>query len=341
MLPMAVNAQDEQFSGHKGIDLNVEAGPDFSLQSGGPTTFSAKLEVGKKFNKNFYFGVGGGVSTGGGATSFPILGVFRTYFPMESTKVIPTVAVKGGYALADEGNAIVSLSPGVIIPISPSVDFLPGLEYTAGFVKGGTSHSLGVHVGVGIHRSASGKKKPWKPTRENGLQYAIDLVTRTPWNIEDGNGIVNLNLLAMYKMDNNISFGVGLGYGDGSHPYSDEGTYSDETSIDTDFYTFFVRGKYRLHEGTVSPFASVDLGTRFLSDIGDEKQKSMTYFITPAVGLSFKVAGNSYLDVRAGYELATAPVKTDDRYGNKAAGLTIGLTFTHTMKFFSGDNKLF
>lgn len=339
---MALTAQNEQFSGHKGIDLNVEAGPDFSLQKGGSTSFSAKVEVGKKFNKNFYFGVGGGLSTGAGSTSFPIQGIFRTYFPMESTKVLPTVAVKGGYALADEGLAIVSITPGVIIPISPSVDFIPAIDYTVGFPKGGTTHGLGVHVGIGIHKGANSKKKPWKPTRENGLQYAIDAVTRTPWNIEDGNGIVNLNLLAMYKMDNNISFGVGLGYGDGSHPYKDEeDKYYDDASIDTDFYTFFVRGKYRLHEGKVSPFASVDLGTRFLSDTGNEKQKSMTYFLTPAVGLSFKVAGNSYLDVRAGYEIATAPIKTDDRFGNKAAGLTIGLTFTHTMKFFSGKDKLF
>lgn len=337
---LAAMAQDEpQMQGHRGLDFSVEAGPLFTLNSGGATSFNANVEVGKKFNKNFYFGVGGGISVFGESTSFPIKGMFRAFMPSHKTKVLPYIGVGGGYAISDAGCPFVELAPGVLIPISPCVDLKAGISYNASFGDGYTAHGLGVHVGLNIHSStaASNKpKKPWAPTRKQGLQYVIELAAREPWNFTDA-GTVGLNVLGMYKWDDNISFGVGLGYGDGHFPYKYD-KYDRTDAYPSKYYNVFVRGKYRMSENKIAPFASVDLGAHFLTDeheagnyqIHDNIGKGTVLFAIPAVGVSFKVAGNSYIDVKAGYELATSPVK-GDKFSGKMPGINIGVSFTHTM----------
>lgn len=331
---LAVTAQSkQQFEGHRGLDFNLELGPDFNLQGGG-TTFSAKMDVGKKFNKNFYFGVGAGILTGGGASSYPIFGTFRTYIPSSKTKIIPTAAIRGGYVLNSDC-PFLAIAPGVIFPISSGVDLTAGLEYRASFMDGTTGHELGVNIGLGLHKSTNGKKKPWAKTRERGLQYVIDASTKSPWSMGDDNGNVNLNIAAMYKY-NNISFGLGFGVGGGRWPYDQQ--YSDNGNVDPTFYDVFLRGKYRLSDNKISPFASVDVGMRMLEDLEDTK--SSVVYVTPAVGFSFKVAGNSYIDVKAGYEIGSSAVEERDGIEAKSSnGISIGVSFTHTMNVLTG--KLF
>lgn len=193
------------------------------------------------------------------------------------------------------------------------------------------SHSSKNIVALISALTTASNRKPWAPTRDRGLQYVIELATRAPWNIEDENGTIGINVLGMYKWDDNISFGVGLGYGDGNHPYKDE-QYGDDdgTHVSSKYYNVFVRGKYRVSESKVAPFASVDLGTRVLAEKPDNIGKSLVMFAIPAVGVSFKVAGNSYIDVKAGYEFATSPVK-GDKLSGKTPGINIGISFTHTM----------
>lgn len=333
---VAANAQSEpQMQGHKGLDLNIEVGPAFSLQKDGGTSFAAKLDVGKKFNKNFYFGVGGGITTGGGS-SYPIFGTLRTYLPSVNTKIIPTAAIRGGYSI-NADCPFVAIAPSVLFPISGCVDLSAGVEYTAGFKDGSTAHSLGVNVGLSLHKSANSVKKPWAPTRERGLQYVIDVSERGTV----GEHAIALNAMAMYKWNHNISFGAGLGYGWGIFPYEYwDNSYGFESSIDTGYLNLFIRGKYSLSdENKVTPFVSVDLGTHLLSNghEGDEisdneiKDNKAVLFVTPAVGLSFKMAGNSWLDVKAGYEFSSAAVKTGDGFTSKTSGIAIGVSFTHTM----------
>jgi len=328
---VAANAQSEpQMQGHKGLDLNIEVGPAFSLQKDGGTSFAAKLDIGKKFNKNFYFGVGGGITTGGGS-SYPIFGTLRTYLPSVNTKIIPTAAIRGGYSINTDC-PFVAIAPSVLFPISGCVDLSAGVEYTAGFKDGSTAHSLGVNVGLSLHKSANSVKKPWAPTRERGLQYVIDASTKSPWSMGKDNGNINFNIAAMYKYDNNISFGLGVGFGGGRWPYDEK--YSDNANVNPTFYDFFLRGKYRLNAEKISPFASVDVGMRMLEEMDDNK--SSVVYVTPAVGVSFKVAGNSYIDVKAGYEIGSSAVKESDGIKAKSCnGIAIGVSFTHTMNILT------
>lgn len=329
---LTATAQSEsQFRGHSGLDLNVELGPDFGLQKGGGTSFSAKLDVGKKFNKNFYFGLGGGISTGEGVTTYPIFGTLRTYLPSTESKIIPTAAIRGGYVL-DSDCPFIAIAPGIIFPISESIDLTAGLEYTASFMDGMTGHTLGVHVGLGIHKNTNGIKKEWAPTREHGLQYVIDASSKSPWSMGTDNGNISLNIAAMYKYDNNISFGLGFGFGGGRWPC--EVDYEDDANVNPTFYDVFLRGKYRMNADKISPFASVDVGIRMLEDMDDNK--SSVVYITPAVGISFKVAGNSYIDVKAGYEIGSSAVEENEYIKAKSCnGITIGVSFTHTMNLLT------
>lgn len=341
------NAQDSQYKGHHGLDFSVELGPDFGLQSGGSTQFHALIEGGKKFNQYFYVGAGAGVETGGGITNWPIFGTLRTFMPLSTSHVIPTIGLRGGYAFGGDV-PFVSLMLGAVFPVSPIFDITAGLEYQASFASGNTGHSLGIHVGLGLHRSNNYRKKPWAPTRTNGLQYVIDGGLRYHFRGDWGKGFGSTNVLAMYKWDKNLSFGAGLGYSLGR--FGGEWKHSYSSGSDADFMgiTVLLRGKYSLNDHKVSPFASLDLGTRFLFADSDDKEcleeyeniktKSNVLFITPAVGLSFKVAGNSYIDCKLGYELSSSPLKGYN--GNKitqtsASGLYFGLSFTHTMKFMS------
>lgn len=334
---VAANAQDEpQMQGHRGLDLNIELGPDFSLQKGGGTSFAAKLDVGKKFNKNFYFGVGGGIMTGGGSSSYPVFGTLRTYLPSAKTKIIPTAAIRGGY-IFNADCPFVSVAPGVLFPISNCIDLSAGVEYTASFMDGATGHGLGVNVGLSLHKSANSVKKTWAQTREHGLQYVI----------EGGGKLQNdesygLDILAMYKMNTNLSFGAGIGCGWASYPYEGGDNHWGMFSLEGELADVFVRGKYNLSGNKVSPFVSVDLGTHLL--FGDAYEDS-TYepadvnkfmlFVTPAVGVSFQMAGNSWLDVKAGYEISSAAVKKDGGFTSKTSGITFGVSFTHTMNILT------
>lgn len=338
---LMTTAQTEpQFDGHRGLDYSFDLGPYFGLQKGAGTSFRANLGIGKKFNKNLYFGISAGLSTNKGNNEWPIMANLRTFMPSHKTKVLPYIGIGGGYAFTSgDGVPLVELTPGVQIPITPSIDINAGLSYVAGFQSGQTSHTLGVHVGMDFHRGTGVKKKAWKPTREKGLQYVVDVAGR---GISDNIGIA-LDAMAMYKWDHNISFGAGIGYGNGSFSYEYRGkSYGIDSSIDTDYLNLFVRGKYSLSdENKVTPFVSVDLGTHILSNGHyeednfngevDIKDNKAILFVTPAVGLSFKVAGNSWVDVRAGYEFSSAAVKTGDGFTSKTSGIAVGISFTHTL----------
>lgn len=81
-----------QQKGHRGLDFSISLGPDVTFNNGkGSARFGTEIEGGKKFNKNFYFGVGLGVSAGNGNTSIPLFGSLRTFFPVDNSRVTPTL----------------------------------------------------------------------------------------------------------------------------------------------------------------------------------------------------------------------------------------------------------
>lgn len=327
----------DQMQGHKGFDLNVELGPDFNLQEGGGTSFAAKLEVGKKFNKNFLFGVGAGLNAGGGSTSWPIYGALRTFLPSETSKIIPTVALRGGYVF-NADCPFVAVAPGVVFPISKSVDLTAALEYTASFMDGATGNTLGVHVGLGLHKSNNSVSKPWAETREQGLQYVVESEGTT----KEDEFSVGGKILAMYKLNPQISFGAGIGYTEGSTLFYKDKEYDEEYWLGVDnYFTFLLRGKYTFTQTKVAPFVSLDLGAHFVTPGEDDglyntpKTNKVMFYTTPSVGVSLQVAGNSWIDLKAGYEICPSTIKSSDKFSGSSSRFSFGVSFTHTTKIFS------
>lgn len=101
-----------QQKGHRGLDFNINLGPNVVFYNGQSSAqFGTEIEGGKKFNKNFYFGIGLGVSAGNGSTNIPFFASLRTFFPIENSRVTPTLLFQGGYSFATgEGDGTAALS---------------------------------------------------------------------------------------------------------------------------------------------------------------------------------------------------------------------------------------
>lgn len=375
-----------QQKGHRGLDFSINLGPNVVFYNGQSSAqFGTEIEGGKKFNKNFYFGIGLGVSAGNGSTNIPFFASLRTFFPIENSRVTPTLLFQGGYSFATgegDGSGRIILMPGLQLPVSSKVDFNCGFGYLGYFGNGASSHGLGIRVGFGFHKATDGIYTPGT-TRNNGLEYAFGLNVKSPWD-ENRLGVTG-DLLIGYKMNANLSFGVGYSLGQVDTPYStyeEKATQTDKSdaqpvqdydSEDNETYeyptqhSFFFRGKYRLTDKKFSPFASVDLGWHFFKwnkDAGNfslqngngldkEKLRKVGFFLTPAVGGSLRVAPNSYLELKVGYEIATKAISNSEsewktygsRYsqyykrtvqkGKSLSGVTFSLSFVHTLKFLS------
>ena len=181
-------------------------------------------------------------------------------------------------------------------------------------------------------------------------------------------------------MNPNLSFGVGYSLGQIEAPYStyeEEATNADQSDAHPIYskettseylmqHSLFVRGKYRLNDNKFSPFASVDVGWHFFKwnenagqyglqngwGLDKDKLRKVGLFLTPAVGGSLRVAPNSYLEFKIGYEIATKAIGNTEtewvksgRYnsyyrrtvqkGKTLSGMIFNVGFVHTLKFLS------
>lgn len=145
--------------------------------------------------------------------------------------------------------------------------------------------------------------------------------------------------------------------------------------FDVTWTKFFVRGEYRFIDKSFSPIARLDVGYTKSIDGAQLKRRSILsddpydtgefvggFSVHPAVGASWRCTKNSYLEIALGYEIIPG-VKSIDKvfsktgnYGGSASkhyqsirvkegsinvsGMTIGLTWKHTTKWFSSTKPL-
>ncbi len=383
---------ETQSTGHRGLDFNVDLGYDIATK-GGSGSFAAELGLGKRFSKNFYAGIGAGINlpTGDGDPAIPIYADFKGYFPLRGTKIAPWAGVKLGYVVntADSYTVgsgkysttvevpncvMVSVMPGVQIPLSSKVDFNLGVGYTHFIPTGGGegSGAIAIRAGFGFHKGLN-KPQP-KPIRNSGFQLTLEGSGVNPWNMdhdeESGYSSAGLTMTLGYKWSPNLSFALGYGVS-----YFDAGCEGTETSnwygeaytekISGNSYgtmhKAFLRGQYRLNNKKFSPFASLDLGWRFRdSDCDDfydwandqiygwgnedewEYSSTTNFFIAPAVGFSLRTTNNSYFEMKVGYEISkigSKKIGNDKHFFDYDAinmsGLSIGIGWTHTFNLFS------
>jgi len=151
--------------------------------------------------------------------------------------------------------------------------------------------SIVVRAGFGFHKNVNAVRRPPVPTRNKGFQLTLEADVTNPWNMgSDVFWSLGPNLVLGYKLNPNLSFGLGYGLsgvsvgnpdiliskeynrtttegGEIVWPEGIEIDRSEKTNSDAslDMHKFFIRGQYRLNDNRFSPIASVDLGYRTLS----------------------------------------------------------------------------
>lgn len=333
--------------GHRGLDFSVEGG--LLLGKAGSVAGGGGIELGKRFNQNFYWGVGVGVLGGNGADAqIPITTTFKALFPVTASGIAPNVAFRTGfvyntgedetygsgkYAVKVEAKHgwEIGLMPGVQIPLGQKVDFNFNLGYQCNVTfGGGAGHSFVMNAGFGFHKpyekitKTKKTKKPKKPTRDQGVQYGIEL----PIGF-GANSLIDIGpaFVLGYKINPNLSVALGYHAGGlsvdrnlieesiGDSYYGGGRTDEDSEQLFGGQHSLFLRGQYRVIDKRLSPIASVDIGFRkynfddgnFLNSINDsyEIDKKLTrsagFLFSPAVGASLRTTNNSYLELKVGY----------------------------------------
>lgn len=286
--------------GHRGLDFTVDVGYGISTQ-GGSGIITTGIGLGKRFTKNFYFGLGTGayVSPDGGNPLVPVTADFKALFPVGRTRIAPGGLFKLGYVFNTEGSVsvpyltgrnniryrsadlpnyfMIQIMPTVEIPLSQKVDFNVGLGYTQYIPVGGDididgSGMFTVKAGFGFHKGAV--PKPKKPILDRGFQWGIE---GGILNVPDFNAAFVLS----YKWNKNLSFGLGFGAESNKVDYDDESrhgllTFTDSrgqlreslvwTENDLYLYKFFARGTWRFLDYRISPIVSCDLGVKWMAN---------------------------------------------------------------------------
>lgn len=295
----AVSAEN----GHKGLDFGIDMGCHIGTKGGGTSPFVG-LTLGKRFTKNFYWGIGAGVNipTGDGYVQVPITTEFRAYFPLEKTKITPYMQVSTGFVYNTAGDeefgkgryrvtvkksnfVPIQILPSVMIPLSGKVDFNLGVGYTHYVAVGGDAKSSGavtIAAKFGFHKGLTKRTpRPKAPIRDRGFSLTIEQQDVSPWNFDkDGKySAMGGAIVLGYKWNKNISFGLGYAgsyftdlqkeekyrvYEDLKEPIYSEYEYSKEFWGAQ--HKVFLRGEYRLNDNKFSPLASLDLGCRLYAD---------------------------------------------------------------------------
>ena len=285
--------------GHRGLDFLLDVGYGVPTE-GGKGFATAEIGLGKRFNKNFYFGIGSGawVSVDGGKPLVPVTADFRAMFPVGRARVAPGGTFRLGYVFNTEGDKTFSVGsgryresfkvempnyfmleimPSVEIPLSSKVDFNVALGYMHLIPVGDGSDGMDgsgyfmSRVGFGFHKGAA---KPMKPVLDRGFQWGIE---GGILNVPDFNAAFVLS----YKWNKNLSFGLGFGAESNKVDYDDESrhgllTFTDsrgqlrESPVSTEkdlyLYKFFARGTWRFLDYRISPIVSCDLGVKWMAN---------------------------------------------------------------------------
>ena len=128
---------DPKAGGHRGLDFTIDAGWHLATKGEG-NTVSAEIGLGKRFNKNFYWGIGSGVyiPTGDdGDPQIPITSDFKVYFPLRSSSIVPGGLLRVGYVINTAGDVTVGsgryeqtveMPDAVMLQVMPSIlDTMP------------------------------------------------------------------------------------------------------------------------------------------------------------------------------------------------------------------------
>lgn len=317
-------SNEVETAGHRGLDFSTGLGYDVNTKGGGGS-LAAELELGKRFSKSFYWGIGTGVyvPTGDGDPSIPITTTAKVFMPLTNSKLAPFIGVKAGYVINTTGektvkvgkysstietpdNIMVQIMPGIQYPLSNTVDFNFGAGYTH-FIptKGsGSSGAITIRAGFGFHYSPTHQKRHLLPSTSNTIQLTLE-AGGFPFG-ESGIrfGYYGGDIVVSYKLSQLLMVGLGGGY----QLFDSRADNIRCIDFEGNYIRAFLRGQYRFTDRRFSPFIACDLGMRFYDNIDafsawDCSKNKL--FVAPAIGISVRPSRNSYIDLKVGYDLSS------------------------------------
>ncbi|MCD7721745.1 MAG: hypothetical protein LUI09_05900 [Prevotellaceae bacterium] len=342
--------------GHRGADFGVDLG--FLINTkGGSGVFAPEISIGKRFNQYVYAGVSAGpqIPFGDGDVWGMLAADFKFLFPLNNInpKIAPGGMLRVGYDgdFSDNHDVIVQVMPTFQFALSKTVDLNLGIGYTEmiSTQKGvDNSGAFTIKAGFDFHQQADQGLRRNEPVLYSGLQLTVEGAFMTGdlvGTIDVGGGGA---LVATYKWNQYLSFGVGFGYEAYNAMTREHGlTYvntrdENQNNAKSDMGSgsicrtkkFFLRGTYRPLKGIHSPLVSLDLGllshnldednfyidyayTRYSSNRYDADQiHSKAFYVTPSVGYSLRTTSNSYFEVKVGYSVSS-PVCDGDNEVNE------------------------
>lgn len=330
-----------QASGHRGLDLSVDLGYNINTKGGGGS-LAAELELGKRFSKSFYWGIGGGayIPTGDGDPIIPITTDFKAFMPMSNSRITPFVGLKAGYVLNTAGDVtvgsgrysqtvkandfiMVQIMPGIQFPLSGGVDFNFGAGYTH-FIPTSGSGSYGaiaIRAGFGFHKSNIRKAKlPPIPTRDKGFQVTLEGGKMGLGGTYDG---FLGNVVLSYKLNPNLSIGIGGGV-DATDIKDDEGWHG-ETNVSAWHGTGYTSGTDSHYDETEEIDVSALAIKAFLRAQYRLSDKRFSPFVSCDAGFRFyDWDGNSLRNPRYGSnDLGEVDIPSTSLFVAPAVGLSL------------------
>lgn len=237
-------SQLNESGGHRGLDFSIRPGFQFFTGDNSSTSFTADLELGKRFSKHFYWGVGAGaiVPLGGGSMMIPVTTDVKVYFPLKTKTFTPGILLRSGYVInTDDGYDIktgkhsyehidasnfvmLQAMPTLDIALNSRTDFSIGVGYTHYMPSTSGGKGTGAFTIQGafnFHKSTDGKRKrkPKVPTRNRGVELTLEggigVMKGAASIVNDKNGALpnpGGNFIASYKFNPHLNVGVGVGY---------------------------------------------------------------------------------------------------------------------------------
>ena len=309
-LPMIALSQSQHAV--KKLEVTAEPGVMIGLQEGGISMFTISAGVGSWLDENFYLGLHTGAIIpfkDGVSTGIPISARMEYKFDGSQASGF-SLPFDAGYVFKHE-TVNLGLVPTYTLGLNSWSNLKIGVGYVVSLSTHGYNpgHSAVIRLGLQMHTN---DLQP-KPTRDSGLQYSLD------------GGIAGadqelgyqLGLALLYKYNPHISFGVQLAY--------------EEYEFYYNMLSYGLRGQYRLSDKRNSWFANVDLGFNSVFDYDETLP-----YVLPAIGYSWQIAGNSYLNVSGGYRFGKKFL-TNSEYDIKGtnSGPFIKLSWTHTTGLLS------
>jgi hypothetical protein len=315
-------SSDDQYA--KKWGFNIDGGYMLGIgDASGANSVLTRVGVFRRMNSQFSIGLNSGVdiSTNGGDPTIPIIITSRALFPSGSN-VLPFVDVNTGYNIptgGGDGEFEIGAGGGIILPFSKHAAIRLGLGYTQFFYSGGNSGAIYAKIGFDFY--GGNPLKPLAPSKPDGLQLTLEGgFSGSTKDINETEhtfmGPVS-SLTCTYKYDSHLSFGIGAGY------------ESAQCSPDGYYYNYrvhalklFGRGVYKFIDHAIMPFVSCDFGAEHLSckeyndSYQDEKYKKLYndeaaqnngfgLFVAPALGFEFRLAPDTYFDIKLGYNFCT------------------------------------